>query len=441
MPSAYAGIGSRETPAEVLALMELLARALAQRDWTLRSGMSPGADQAFYRGAVRGVGKIELFLPWPGFEADVLIRGVGPEPLIQEQASPAAHEMAASFHPDWEKVSAVERDLLARDIHEVLGRDLAAPVALVLCWTPDGDLDGNGPRAGGTGQTLRVANAHAVPVLNLARPDHALSAQRLSCGNLATAEDSRGRGRRDGGALWATDLRTAAAPALTRRGPRGGRRSGSVRASRTCCRLTVERCRSSSARSNPPSRPAIFWTRRSRSSSAASTPSAAFTTSLLRSAGKARVGGTELGDLRSLIWLPGPPAEREQAHAVRARPDLPLWIGSDANHRLGVDRMALAVDLDLARATEHDEDLLLSVCSVVVLRVLGCVGGHVDDLHSEGLDAELRPRALEGAEHDRLHVVDSADRVVRHLLSPFARLTITAPSLDSRREINSTIVR
>jgi predicted Rossmann-fold nucleotide-binding protein len=67
----YAGIGSRDTPADVLELIESLARGFAARGWTLRTGGSPGADQAFYRGAVAAHGRVELYLPWPGFEAAI----------------------------------------------------------------------------------------------------------------------------------------------------------------------------------------------------------------------------------------------------------------------------------------------------------------------------------------------------------------------------------
>ena len=52
----------------MLAEIESLSERLAQLGWVLRTGASPGADQAFYRGARRGGGHAELYLPWPGFE-------------------------------------------------------------------------------------------------------------------------------------------------------------------------------------------------------------------------------------------------------------------------------------------------------------------------------------------------------------------------------------
>jgi hypothetical protein len=43
----------------------------------------------------------------------------------------------------------------------------------VVCWTPDAGLHGADPRAGGTGQALRVAAQRGIAVLNLARREHA----------------------------------------------------------------------------------------------------------------------------------------------------------------------------------------------------------------------------------------------------------------------------
>jgi hypothetical protein len=165
----YAGIGSRETPCEVLESIESIAARLARRGWVLRTGASPGADQAFYRGARAGGGRVELYLPWPGFEAGSLSAEEDADGavLVLERPTKEAYELAARFHPDWHGASSDTRHLLARDSHQVLGADLATPARLVICWTPDGDLDGRGPRSGGTGQALRIAHRRGIPVLNL----------------------------------------------------------------------------------------------------------------------------------------------------------------------------------------------------------------------------------------------------------------------------------
>jgi len=171
--ATYAGIGSRETPPQALALMEALAVRLSRLGWVVRTGMSPGADQAFYRGALAGGGLVELYLPWPGFEARARFVVEGPEVFELAQPSGAAYEMAARFHPRWSGVAAGRaRHLLARDVHQVLGADLATPARLVVCWTADGSLDGVETLADGTGQALRVADRYGVRVLNLGRADH-----------------------------------------------------------------------------------------------------------------------------------------------------------------------------------------------------------------------------------------------------------------------------
>jgi hypothetical protein len=169
---AYAGIGSRETPPPMLAQMTRIAATLASQGWVLRTGMAPGADQAFYRGAIEH-GPIELYLPWPSFEADARrpATTTGSEFVLGRPAR-TAYAMAERFHPAWSQLSKGARHLHARNCHQVLGPDLNTPARFVVCWTPDGSLDGRGRRVGGTGQALRIANHHRIPVFNLARPDH-----------------------------------------------------------------------------------------------------------------------------------------------------------------------------------------------------------------------------------------------------------------------------
>ena len=189
---SYAGIGARETPTVMLDAMEELARRLASSGWTLRTGFSPGADQAFARGAMQAGGEIELYLPSPGFESQALSLLVGDAPgsrgrgggavRVLSRPTAQARQMAMEFHPAWHALDEPARLLRSRDVHEILGEDLEDPVAMVICWTPDGSIDGRGPGAGGTGQALRVADAHAVPVYNLARPEHLAAARRGELG-------------------------------------------------------------------------------------------------------------------------------------------------------------------------------------------------------------------------------------------------------------------
>lgn len=141
----YAGIGSRETPPRVLAKMTAIAQDLAAQGYILRSGAAEGADSAFEAGA--GDAK-EIWIPWRGFQNH-------PSRLVP---SLAAFEMAARFHPAWERCSRGARALHARNCHQVLGADLATPVEFVVCWTKDGRA------SGGTGQAIRIAQHHGIPV-------------------------------------------------------------------------------------------------------------------------------------------------------------------------------------------------------------------------------------------------------------------------------------
>lgn len=160
---AYAGVGSRSTPRDTLLVMTRTASELARDGWTLRTGGADGADEAFRLGAI---GR-ELYLPWPGFGAHLGIPSDGPG--VFTRATPRANEIAQRFHPSWRTLSRGARMLHARNVHQVLGADCQSPSALVLCWTPDGAETTTTSKTGGTGQAIRIAVAHGVPVVNMAR--------------------------------------------------------------------------------------------------------------------------------------------------------------------------------------------------------------------------------------------------------------------------------
>lgn len=164
--TSYAGIGSRRAPDDVLDLATRVATALRWKGYTLRSGHAPGLDQAWEEGAA---GAAEVYLPFPSFEKLTRIQ----TDFVIDHPSREAHELAAEHHPNWLGLSRGNRQLIARNGHQVLGHHLDDPVAFVLCWTPDASLDGREwQTAGGTGQALRIAAARGIPVFNLARSDH-----------------------------------------------------------------------------------------------------------------------------------------------------------------------------------------------------------------------------------------------------------------------------
>lgn len=154
----YTGIGSRETPENVLIVMTAMATILADDGHLLRSGGAPGADMAFERGADAVEGEKEIYLPWSSFNAEE--REKTRPDGVTFYVSEAAQDHAARYHPAWGRLSHGAHKLMGRNSYQVLGIDLDTPTDLVLCWTK------NGKHGGGTGQAIRIAIDLEIPVID-----------------------------------------------------------------------------------------------------------------------------------------------------------------------------------------------------------------------------------------------------------------------------------
>ncbi len=154
----YSGIGARATPPEILSLMTRAAFALTKRGYVLRSGHAIGADSAFERVAGRDA---QIFLPVAGWRGSP--SALHPDTLGAELWG-KARAIAAAHHPAFAGLSGFVQALHTRNVFQVLGVTLGSPAEFVLCWTADGEA------SGGTGQALRIAASHGVPVFNLQRP-------------------------------------------------------------------------------------------------------------------------------------------------------------------------------------------------------------------------------------------------------------------------------
>jgi hypothetical protein len=157
----YCGIGSRMTPAAIQKQMTTIASAMAMQGWTLRSGAAEGADKAFEHGADLAHGFKEIYLPWRGFND---------HPSLLTRPSPDAYLLAQKFHPNWGALSEGGQKLMARNAHQLFGKDLNEPAELVICWTDRGLPNG------GTGQALRMAEAYQIPIVNLGALDGTIQA-------------------------------------------------------------------------------------------------------------------------------------------------------------------------------------------------------------------------------------------------------------------------
>jgi hypothetical protein len=155
-PLTYAGIGSRETPAEMLNLMTSIAQQLETFGWRLRTGGADGADTAFANGCIPE--NREIHLPWAGYN------GLHPngQDLIVPRELPETYEIAARHHPAWDRLSQGVHRLMARNVTIALGEDLTDHADMIICWTPGARL------IGGTAQAMKVGFSYDIPVFNLA---------------------------------------------------------------------------------------------------------------------------------------------------------------------------------------------------------------------------------------------------------------------------------
>lgn len=149
----YAGVGSRSCPEDVIEEIKKLAQLLAEKDWLLRSGGADGADLAFEIGCDNVNGKKEIFLPWKSFNKSI---------STLYNPTQQAFDTAATIHPVWDKLSYGAKKLHARNVHQVLGINVDEPADLLICWTPNGKIQG------GTATAINLAIKYNIRVINLA---------------------------------------------------------------------------------------------------------------------------------------------------------------------------------------------------------------------------------------------------------------------------------
>ena len=174
-PAAYAGVGSRTTPPDVLAGMSDLAQALGDAGFALSTGGAAGADRAFETGALRTDAPVTIHTPWPGYngyrpgrdpETDIDV--IHPKPGDAVRGRSFLH-LARTHHPAWDRCRRGARALFLRNVSILAGAldddGALLPVCAAIAWNPSGSAQGR--EAGGTGHTLRVAAELGIPVVNV----------------------------------------------------------------------------------------------------------------------------------------------------------------------------------------------------------------------------------------------------------------------------------
>ena len=164
MTNYYTMIGSRDTPEDIMNVLEQLAARLDIEGWIVRSGGADGADSAAEHTA-----NMEIYLPWLGFNnkplADPRYINVAHHHLKHQ-----AEQVASETHPAWDKCKRGVKALHTRNVYQIFGEDLATPSKFVVCWAkPSGD---KGYVQGGTATGVKLAIDNGIPVRNLYHKGH-----------------------------------------------------------------------------------------------------------------------------------------------------------------------------------------------------------------------------------------------------------------------------
>lgn len=148
------GIGSRETPSKILKEMVKIGQYCRENGITVRSGHADGADWAFEQGAQE---RCIAYLPSASFNSQL----VSLSKKVVVPFNDKYDRITDTFHPNPRALKSFGRLLMNRNACQVLGLNLDKPTNYIICWTKDG-----GP-SGGTGQALRIAKAHHIPIFNM----------------------------------------------------------------------------------------------------------------------------------------------------------------------------------------------------------------------------------------------------------------------------------
>ena len=163
------GIGSRETPREILEVMRKVCKKMVLQGYTLRSGGADGADAycAYGWGDAWSedaeVPDAEIYIPWSGFNN--LKVGQKNVVLVQDtRIIQSAHKLLKQVHPAFDKLTRGPLALHTRNCFQVLGADLCTKSSIVLAYAK---TDSKGNPMGGTATAINIAKREGITVRNL----------------------------------------------------------------------------------------------------------------------------------------------------------------------------------------------------------------------------------------------------------------------------------
>jgi hypothetical protein len=141
MSNYYTGVGSRDTPKEILEIMTKISSVLEKHNFILRTGDAKGADSAFIKGTTNS-SNVEEY---------------------NANHSKTEHfHITEKIHPAWDRCSEFAKKLHTRNLYQVMGLSLELPSSFLICWTR------NGKDIGGTRTAIIYSRDNNIPVFNLA---------------------------------------------------------------------------------------------------------------------------------------------------------------------------------------------------------------------------------------------------------------------------------
>jgi hypothetical protein len=171
----YAGIGSRETPQEVLDKMTEVAKYLDGLGYTLNTGKTftakPSTDPKYQKQyeerlafSKKNNGKVGL--DEEGADRAFSL-GTTKKNLFGVNAPVGKKEMSVmeEIHPSPDRLKEGGKKLMARNTNQIFGENLNTPVDFVLFYAKE--TKGIRPE-GGTGQAVEMARRKGIPTINMA---------------------------------------------------------------------------------------------------------------------------------------------------------------------------------------------------------------------------------------------------------------------------------
>ena len=130
--------GKKSLPINIYNMMRKISFIGTSKGWIMRTGNADGADEAFRLGA-----------------------------YSYHEITPI--ELAAKFHPTWNRMSDFAKKLHGRNAYQVLGKSLDNPSDCLICWTPDGCKrhKDRSIKTGGTGTAISIADHYGIKIFNL----------------------------------------------------------------------------------------------------------------------------------------------------------------------------------------------------------------------------------------------------------------------------------